>query len=74
MSFPYLAQNKEGMEVNTSSLFNSFLSIVKIKMEKSDETLLRRLSLVSEEIARFMQATAEHSFKTQKIAFNIIKK
>ena len=74
VSSPYLGQNNEGLEVGTTSLYNTFQSLVKIKTEKSDETLQRRLSLVGEEIARFMQATAEHSFKTQKIAYNLIKK
>lgn len=36
VSFPYLGQNKEGMEVNTTSLYTTFQSLVKIKTERSD--------------------------------------
>ena len=31
VSYPYLGQNKEGLEVDTTSLYNTFLSLVKIK-------------------------------------------
>jgi hypothetical protein len=52
---PFLAQNKDHNEVNTSSLYTSLLNQIKIKMEKFDESLAKRHCTIQEEIVKFMQ-------------------
>ena len=74
VSNPYIAQNKEGTEVDPSSLFSSYISLVKIKMERSDEALIRKHFTIHEDVLKFGQSVFEHSLKLQKTAAYYIRK
>ena len=36
VSFPYIAQNKDHVELDPSSIFSSYMIYLKIKMERAD--------------------------------------
>jgi hypothetical protein len=71
---PFLAQNKDHHEVDPSDIYASLLAQVKLRMEKNDETLQKRHASIQEEIVKFMQFTADHNIRTQKIAQALIKR
>lgn len=50
------------------------INYIRIKVDKHDDTLLKRHSNIQEEIFRFMQFITDHNLKAQKIAQTIIKK
>lgn len=39
---PYIAQNKDALEVDPSQIYASYLSNLKIRSERADEALVRR--------------------------------
>ncbi len=39
---PYTAQNKEGLNIDPSSIYSSYLSYLRYKTERSEEALKRK--------------------------------
>jgi hypothetical protein len=56
VSQPFLAQNKDRREVQPSALYSSLLAQIKLKMEKHDQTLMKKHASIEEEIVKFMQS------------------
>jgi len=60
--------------VDPSSMYESYLSYLSTKMERSDESIFRKHFVIHDEIIKFGQAIFDHSLKYQKYASFAVKK
>ena len=71
---PYVAQNKDKIQINPSGIFSSYMIYLKVKMERSDQALFRKFYTIHEDVIKFGQFIFQHSLKIQANAASIIRR
>lgn len=74
VQFPYIAENKDSVELDPSRIYHSYLSYLQIKMQRADESLFRRHFAIHEEIIKFGQSMFDHNLKFQRTACILLKR